>query len=62
MATKVNLQEIALQDHLISSMSTFYGLASEKPSHLEPFSSSTLRSNSNANHSVFIADKKFEKS
>ena len=30
MATKVNLQEIALQDHLFSSMSTFYGLATEK--------------------------------
>ena len=47
MATKVNLQEIALQDHLFSSMSTFYGLASDKPTPLQPASSSTLRSSSN---------------
>jgi len=30
MATKVNLQEIAMQDHLFTSMSTFYGLGMDK--------------------------------
>ena len=30
MATKVNLQEIAMQDHLFTSMSTFYGLGVDK--------------------------------
>lgn len=29
-ATKVNLQELELQDHFFSSMSTFYALASDK--------------------------------
>ena len=43
MATKVNLQELALQDHLFSSMSTFYGLATDKPN--ENSASNCLRNN-----------------
>ena len=53
MATKVNLQEIAMQDHLFTSMSSFYGLASDKKEPIEHANSSILK-----NHSGPLTERK----
>ena len=61
MATKVNLQEMELQDHLFSSMSSFYGLATEKKhSNQEQVVSSTLRHNNStpANNNLSHSERK----
>lgn len=63
MATKVNLQEIAMQDHLFTSMSNFYGLAMEKPQPLEQASSSILKNHpqvgpTTPNQSLCLSERK----
>ena len=54
---------MALQDHLFSSMSSFYGLASDKNQlSLEQVPSSNLKQNSSVtNHSVILTERKIDK-
>jgi hypothetical protein len=58
MVTRVNLQEIALQDHLFTSMSSFYGLAADKTRQPEQINQSLFK---NVSHSFSYSEKKTER-